>query len=115
MRRAAALVIAATFCAGCNTAKDYPLTTIVMPGNYSRLAACAYHQLSEESSIGLTHTEMSGINTAEIKSSSGMVVAYEARFKGEGDLTHIEVRAMPTVRGTTYYAEKIRDAALSCG
>jgi hypothetical protein len=115
MRRAAALVIAATFCVGCNTAKDYPLTTIVIPGNYSRVAACAYSRLSEESSIGITHAEMSGIKTAEIRSSSGAVMFYEARFIGNDETTRLEVRALPTIRGTTFYAEKIRDAALSCG
>lgn len=113
--RIPALFSCAALVAGCNTTKDYSGSSYLLHGDYSRLSSCAYARLSDESGIGLTHTEFTASKTAEIKSQSGAVISYDAKFIDEGGMTRLIVRAVPTIYGADFWPAKVRDAALSCG
>lgn len=115
MLRFLTLFAAAASLSACATLRGGVQRQYHLSGDYSRLSACAYRVLSNETTA-VTHSEMAAERTSVIRMSSGEVVSYEAYFVSDGpNKTRLNVTSMPTIQGEDAYPAKVRAAALTCG
>jgi hypothetical protein len=118
MSRLAASVAALAALTACTTLPEAPAVTERFPGDYAKLAACAYQKAAAADLTGLRLTDLRGANAIVINKDT---VAYtvtplwEARFTADGpNATRVEIKAFPAVWGADFNARDILAYARAC-
>lgn len=114
MRR---IVFTAVLLSGCQSINEPPTLVETHPQAYDRLASCFYlrarTELDDEAGIRFEDLKAQGV--ALVGQRARETIFWEARFTRTGqNSTRVEIKTMPTVRGSGFYSEKVRPYLTAC-
>lgn len=109
--------------AGCNTPPETPVSHDIFDAEYSHLSACSYAELERQHPTFVKITDLRGINAARVtfESETGGLLGssthrlWDITFtKISYRRTKVEIRAMGTIYGSDFYAQKVLPVIRAC-